>query len=658
MNEGLKVLKRDNKKVEFNGEKIAIAIKKSFDSREDFIDKYTDEDINKVYRTVLNDIFDNYFEKAYIKVEEIQDIIEKQLLKLEYNDVYESFSNYRDKRTESRKMFLSEPKQHKLLKAIERITLKQDWIRKNNESQTDVMFNFGKTISEEFASAYFINNNFYSLHESGQIFINDLEYIPMGSIESCIIPFYKLLEKGFSIGDKIYKPANDIMSCFSLLPLIIRKSLEDMSGDVGILDFDSFLSIYVLKTFQEEFKQKIFDFLELGGFSGFIDYDSISKEINKQESIEFDISNLYKFSKNSEQIIILFNKAYNKSIISTKKIVLRELNNFLHTSYFKVGNRFRNITINLGTDISIEGRMIIEAYILSMDKDIPFKTVFKLKEGVNFNSLDPNYDLFLLSIEKLNDNMKMGYSFLDNNFNNRENEDVFYFEDGIRILDNINEEGITPMGRGVISRTYINLSRTSIKNKKEEETIQSFYKDLNHIFDLTKEQMLERFEIECNKRSNEFPFIFGESLYIDSKGIKPLEKIKKSIKNGVLAIGIVGLNECINILKIDEQQLLDFIAKKIKEIRNETKLNFMLIGPNKDVSKKFIDLDRTIYGEIKNITDKDYYDLKFDKKNIFDGGYFFELNVNDYSINDIVKLLKDYKKKEYGYLVIKKELTK
>jgi ribonucleoside-triphosphate reductase len=145
---------------------------------------------------------------------------------------------------------------------------------------------------------------------------------------------------------------------------------------------------------------------------------------------------------------------------------------------------------------------------------------------------------------------------------------------------------------------------------------------------------------------------------MDSKGIKPLEKIKKSIKNGVLSIGIVGLNECINILKIDEQQLLDFIDKKIKEIRNETKLNFMLIGPNKEVSKKFIDLDRTIYGEIKNITDKDYYDLNFDKKNIFDGGYFFELNVIDYSINDIVKLLTDYKKKEYGYLVIKKELTK
>ena len=174
-----------------------------------------------------------------------------------------------------------------------------------------------------------------------------------------------------------------------------------------ILDFDLFLSNYVLKTFQEEFKQKVFDFLELGGFSGFIDYDSISKEISKQESIEFDISNLYKFSKNSEQIILLFNKAYDKSIISTKNIVLRELNNFLHTSYFKVGNRFRNITINLGTDISIEGRMIIEAYILSMDKDIPFKTVFKLKDGVNHFALiffqhvitqigiDPGTDFFI-----------------------------------------------------------------------------------------------------------------------------------------------------------------------------------------------------------------------------------------------------------------------
>jgi len=310
MFEGLKVLKRDNKKVDFNGEKIAIAIKKSFDSREDFINKYTDEDINKVYLSVLDHIYDNYFEKQYIKVEEIQDIIEKILMKLEYTDVYESFSNYRDKRAESRKMFLSEPKQHKLLKAIEKIALKQDWVKKSNDSATDIMFNYGKTISEEFANAYLINNKFTSMHESGQIYISSVNFFPMGTTESCVIDINRLFEKGFNIEERNYKTPSDIMSYFDVLSLIIRRNSEDQHGEQGIPNFDFYMEKAVLKTFKEELKTKIFDFLDLNGFLNFVDFDYIVKEITKLETISFDMSILYKHSKEVNQIKSILDIAY------------------------------------------------------------------------------------------------------------------------------------------------------------------------------------------------------------------------------------------------------------------------------------------------------------------------------------------------------------
>lgn len=649
MNEGLKVLKRDNKKVEFNGEKIAIAIKKSFDSREEFIEKYTDEDVNKVYISVLDDIYDNYFEKPYIKVEEIQDIIEKQLLKLEYNDVYESFSNYRDKRSESRKMFLSEPKQHKLLKAIEKLTLKQDWIKKDNENQIDVIFNYGKIISEEFANAYFINNKFTSLHESGQIYINDIEYVPMGLVESFVIPFNKLLEKGFNIGNKSYKSPTDIASCMSVIPLIIRKTLEDISGDIGLSNFDYNLSPFVLKTFKEEFKQKLLEFLDVGGFSSFVDFDSITKEINKIESIIFDKSNLYKYSKDVDQIKQLFDKAYYHAVESTKKITYNSIYNFLHDSCFKVGNRFRNITIDLGIDTSVEGRIVTESYIMSLDKDVSIKTVFKLKNNINYSKKSPNYDLFEMSLKSEHN---INYAYLDVLLN-KQDKDVFYFEDGTRIFENINSEDFNPVGRGMLSKTYINLSRIAIKNKNQGETIDDFMLDLERVFDLVKEQLLERFDIQSNKKSSEFPFLIGENLYMDSKGLKPFEKVKKSIRNGNLGIGIVGLNECVKELDIDETKLLSFFETKIKTIKEETKLNFVIIGPNKDVSKRFIDLDRTIYGDIINVTDKEYYDLNYNYNNIlkiFDGGYSKILELN--SIEDFKKI--DIE--DYMYMNIKKEV--
>lgn len=659
MNDGLKVLKRDNKKVDFNGEKIAIAIKKSFDSREEFIEKYSEEDINKVYMTVLDDIFDNYFEKPYIKVEDIQDIIEKQLLRLEYQDVYESFSNYRDKRTESRRMFLSEPKQHKLLKAIEKITLKQDWVKKTKETKMDTMFNYGKTISEEIANAYFIDSKFNGLNESGQIYINDLEYVPMGTIESFVIPFNKVLEKGFYLDEIEYKQSYDASSSLSFMSLIIRKSLEDISGNLGLPNFDNYLSPFVTNTFKDEFKNKILDFLDLSGFSNFLDFDSISKEINKIESMNFDMDLLYKYSKDVEQIKSILDKAYSKAVSSTKEIVYKNIYNFLHTSNYKIGNKKRIITVNIGTDTSLEGKIITQSYLNSIDKNICYDTVFKIKDGINAAEKDPNFDLLDLAISKIYEGNNISFSFLNSTFNNSKQEDVFYFKDGTRILENINQDFVDPVGRGLNSKTYLNLTRIAIKNVKQEETKEDFLKDLSTLVDLTIEQLYERFDIQANKKTNEFPFIMGESLYMDSKGLKPLEKVKKSIKNGVYGIALIGLKECSKLINISEKEIYNIILDKLNGYKKEKSINFVLMGPDKNVSKKFLDLDRTIYGDIKNVTHKDFYDIEFGNENyqeIFNGGYFFEIDVGDLSIDEIIKIINKYKTKNYGYISLKKEV--
>lgn len=659
MNDGLKVLKRDNKKVDFNGEKIAIAIKKSFDSREEFIEKYSEEDINKVYMTVLDDIFDNYFEKPYIKVEDIQDIIEKQLLRLEYQDVYESFSNYRDKRTESRRMFLSEPKQHKLLKAIEKITLKQDWVKKTKETKMDTMFNYGKTISEEIANAYFIDSKFNGLNESGQIYINDLEYVPMGTIESFVIPFNKVLEKGFYLDEIEYKQSYDVSSSLSFMSLIIRKSLEDISGNLGLPNFDNYLSPFVTNTFKDEFKNKILDFLDLSGFSNFLDFDSISKEINKIESMNFDMDLLYKYSKDVEQIKSILDKAYSKAVSSTKEIVYKNIYNFLHTSNYKIGNKKRIITVNIGTDTSLEGKIITQSYLNSIDKNICYDTVFKIKDGINAAEKDPNFDLLDLAISKIYEGNNISFSFLNSTFNNSKQEDVFYFKDGTRILENINQDFVDPVGRGLNSKTYLNLTRIAIKNVKQEETKEDFLKDLSTLVDLTIEQLYERFDIQANKKTNEFPFIMGESLYMDSKGFKPLEKVKKSIKNGVYGIALIGLKECSKLINISEKEIYNIILDKLNGYKKEKSINFVLMGPDKNVSKKFLDLDRTIYGDIKNVTHKDFYDIEFGNENyqeIFNGGYFFEIDVGDLSIDEIIKIINKYKTKNYGYISLKKEV--
>ena len=86
------VVKRSGQRVPFNGTKIAIAIKKGYDS---VYEHYDEKLVNKVYEKVLKEITKDYQDRKTIGIEEIQDIIEKTL-KVADETVYKSFSEYRE----------------------------------------------------------------------------------------------------------------------------------------------------------------------------------------------------------------------------------------------------------------------------------------------------------------------------------------------------------------------------------------------------------------------------------------------------------------------------------------------------------------------------------------------------------------------------------
>ena len=111
MFEDIKVIKRDGKKVDFDGSKIAIAIKKGFDSviQENENSKYTEQDVNKIYNLVIEEI--EKLNTNKIKIEDIQDLIEKLLKQESYFDVFYSFAEYRERRAQSRRLFFEKTTQ-------------------------------------------------------------------------------------------------------------------------------------------------------------------------------------------------------------------------------------------------------------------------------------------------------------------------------------------------------------------------------------------------------------------------------------------------------------------------------------------------------------------------------------------------------------------
>ena len=104
----LVVVKRSGQRVPFNGAKIAIAIKKGFDS---VYEDYDEKEVNKIYEKVLKEINKQFQERKTIGIEEIQDIIEENLKKTN-EEVYKSFNDYRERRAASRDAFVEIGRAH------------------------------------------------------------------------------------------------------------------------------------------------------------------------------------------------------------------------------------------------------------------------------------------------------------------------------------------------------------------------------------------------------------------------------------------------------------------------------------------------------------------------------------------------------------------
>lgn len=564
------VVKRNGKKVDFDGAKIALAIKKGFDSVEK---NYTAEDANKIYNDVIEHISGLNIEK--IKIEQIQDIIEQKLKENNYIDVYESFSKYRERRSQSRASFIDEKKLHKFLKSLENLGLKpvNDESSKEDDNNTsnnsmEKLFEFGSTVCKEFSSAYLMKKDFSSSHEKGDIFIHNLDFFPMGTTSSCQIELDKLFENGFKSGFVCLREPQDIRSYSALASLAIQSNQNDQHGEQSIPAFDYYMATGVFKTFKKEFKQAIDDLLSFTNFDKFVAINGIEREISKLSSMSFDISLFDKFTRESTQLQRLFRIAYDTALKKTDSATYQAIEAFIHNVNnlpSRAGALVPCSSINFGTDTSFEGRMVIRNFLTAINNGIGNNenpifpiSIFKLKKGINFLPNDPNYDLFKLTCEVAKKRNFINFSFMDASFNKdfyKEgdfNTEVAYMGCEARIIENIvSSDRAVNGGRGNLSTTTINLPRLGIKhgiinNKKPD--LDSFFAELDEKLELVKNQLLERFEVQSNKRTANFPFLMQNGVWIDSDKLEPDDKLRRALKYGTLGIGFTGLAECLKAL--------------------------------------------------------------------------------------------------------------
>ena len=643
------VIKRNGKKVPFDETKIALAIQKGFDSVDDEDNrKYDTKDTQKVLDRVIKNIEEQKPEK--LKIEEIQDLIESSLKHYNYNEVYESFSNYREKRRESREFFFDDKKKHKFLKTIESLGLKSSFednskrenANVNGDTAMGTMLQYGSTISKEFSKAYLMKKKYSELHDEGYIHIHDLDFYAMGTTTCNQLDLEKLFKTGFSTGHGHIRPPKDIMSYAALAAIVIQANQNDQHGGQAIPAFDYYLAPGVLMTFKKQLKQTISEFIDLMGFSNYLNMNTIVKEIDKITTITIDKNTFEKFIKDNEVLDRLFSMAIEKAYMKTNRITYQAMEGFIHnlnTMHSRAGAQVPFSSINFGTDTTAEGRMVIKNYLYALDSGLgrgetpifPI-SIFKVKEGINFNKEDPNYDLFRLSCEVSAKRLFPNFSFIDSKFNKeyyKEGDyrtEVGYMGCRTRVMANVADpsKAITP-GRGNLSFTSINLVRLGIKHGvvNGETDLKGFYQELKELLEDVKDQLLERYQYQCEKRVYNFPFLMGQGIWLDSEKLKPTDKVRRVLKHGTLSIGFIGLAECLKALigkhhgESEEaeklgREIISFMRKQIDEYANSYTLNFSLIAtPAEGLSGRFTKIDRAIYGKLKGITDREYYTNSF-----------------------------------------------
>ncbi len=628
----LVVVKRSGQRVSFNKNKIAIAIKQAFDS----VYKTSNEDkVNKVYSKVLEYIENNFSLRKTINVEDIQDIIEKTLKDEKYIEVYNAFNEYRVKRAASRDIF-DRKEEHKFVRATEKLVFTAS--ENENKSPSLVLLNFGRTISDEFSRSYLIDSKYIRAHDEGLIYIHDLDYYALGTIKDTFIDFSN----------------TNLDNCLQSIASVILNFKKEQYKEQAIPSIDYLLSTYLIEKFKKKFNRTVKRYFKLEGFDNYINLKSIESLIYRLNTIYIDFSIFDKYLLN-DRVIKIFNFAYETSLNDTKEEFKDNLKNLLVTLN-NLSSSFDNSSssISIGSCDTKDGKFIQDIYIeiiSELDRLDNVTTVYKVKDDDRLECISK---LICLNKNVVVTFVNASYNklFLKNNSHRFE---VEYFSNGDKITDNVFDKNQTSIGRMIISKTSINLVRIALNSN----TLEEFYNKLSTTLELVKNQLLQDFEYISSKYKENFKYIFESNYLIDNEKLEQEKKIRKVIKNGTLSIGYVGLYECLLLFDKDVDyavEIIKFIKEKCDEFTNEYKLNFSLRETDEDEALKYLKaLDKSIYGIIPKVTDKEYSIFSNNLTSLsFEDRFKIEKYIHKYSnggYKEVIYLPKNYSyKKLYDVL--------
>lgn len=650
------VKKRDGRVIPFNSDRITRAIFLAASKVAQREGSVADYNVAELLTQDVIKLLNIKFATNTPGVEDIQDAVVKVLIEKGHAKTSEEYIIYRTERNRIRNS------KSRLMKSIGEITfadaddadIKRENANIDGNTAMGTMLQYGSTVSKEFCKTYMLKPEHAFAHDNGDIHIHDMDFLNMGTLTCCQIDLIKLFKDGFSTGHGFLREPNDIISYAALAAIAIQSNQNDQHGGQSIPFFDYGLAEGVYKTFKKLYINNMSKALEL--YEGIEALDEIRDivsyvEENTDTKASISLDESYINLEKRELINRLNIKddvaeksqkfAYKEAYKETDRNTYQAMEAFIHnlnTMHSRAGAQVPFSSVNFGTDTSEEGRLVTKNLLLSVEKGLgngetaifPI-LIFKVKEGINLNTEDHNYDLFKLACRVSAKRLFPNFSFIDAPFNAKyyvegdPDTEATYMGCRTRVVGNVCGDEVVS-GRGNLSFTTINLPRLGIKHGSingQNMNIDEFYAELNEKIDLVIDQLLERFEVQGNKKVKNFPFLMGQNVWKGSDDLGPNDTLKEVIKQGTLTVGFIGLAECLIALigkhhgESEEAQnlgldIIGHMRDRMEEASEKYGLNFSLIAtPAEGLSGRFTSIDRNKYGEIEGITDKEYYTNSF-----------------------------------------------
>ena len=644
------IKKRNGTPVPFDINKISSAIHKANDAA--MVEAISPLEFEKLVTEIVESIPHGQIPN----VEQIQDLVEEKLIEHGYAKTAKAYILYRAEHTKVRKT------EADLVNIYRELTFTSaadaDIKRENANIDADTsmgtMLKYGSEGANYFVDNYILPKDIAAAHINGDIHIHDKDFY-MLTETCCQIDLVKLFHDGFSTGHGFIRQPKSIATYASLACIAIQANQNEMHGGQAVPNFDYAMAEGVACTFRKEYYDAVQRYFWLEYDCENVLGEPFRNALKTAMPERINMSNIDSYEEAFVQWVMKegagwmevvpkeedIRRCHKTSIrIAMKETdlatyqAMESLVHNLNTMNSRAGAQVPFSSINYGTCTSPEARMAMQNLLKVTDVGLgngetaifPVQ-IFKVKEGINYNPGDPNYDLFRLAIKVSAKRLFPNFSFIDAPFNlpyykeGDYNTEVAYMGCRTRVMGNhYDPTKEVTCGRGNLSFTSINLPRLGILAKGDMDV---FYKTLDKRLALCCRQLLHRFEIQKKKTVKNYPFLMGQGIWIDSENLNINDQVGEVLKNGTLSVGFIGLAETLVALtgkhhgESEESrklglEIITHMRKYLDDESEKTGLNFTLLAtPAEGLSGRFVRIDQKRFGKIPGVTDREYYTNSF-----------------------------------------------